>query len=447
MRNIIGRHRLRAVAVAAAVLTLLATPSAGTTQNAGTTHNHDAHTEEILDCQPEEGLPVVTLEGLTTTLPQPPPRVPPGNGTGEPGTGAEERIQFVLDLGDVPAGTTATVTAVMSWSIEAHDWDLRMEDAAATVLDQSLDGQPTGKPPVEQVTGYERPHCAVFTLVSINCCLAVPTPEAVDSLDTVISVTNVGPPPAISLDECHMTLHLFRDSAERLSAWIPDGYMTFGTVLGRPDQAWLAFWFYSCRDVAIDGGASRATNLSLVSVVVSNPPGQLGGRPLYDPSDIHAPINFDHYLVWAHTDNNKLAKLLEGVGMPVERVQSIDFERPNKFDAFTSVVSSDGSYSSSMSGHHDDGLHYHDNSFWYDDARLGESQLRIQIGSPQQPIADDWSCKGFEFVEDPTVPPCSDVSAEPGSAVESLLGGSTRDDSAAFNHLEFDASASLISYG
>jgi hypothetical protein len=160
-----------------------------------------------------------------------------------------------------------------------------------------------------------------------------------------------------------------------------------------------------------------------------------------------APVDADHYLVWAHTDNGKLAKHLERVGMPVERVRSIEFRRPNKFDAFTSVVSSDGSYSASMSGHIDDFPHYHDNSFWHDNVRLGESQLRIQIGSPENPIADDWSCKGFTLVEDPTVPPCSRVSADPGSAIEGFLGGSTRDDSAAFNHLQLDASASLISHG
>ena len=382
---------------------------------------HSATAKETLDCHPEEGVQVVTLEGLTTTLPQ--PTTPD----------SEERTQFLLDLGDVPAGTTATVTAIMSWTM-ASDWDLRMEDGAGTFLGQSTDIQPY-KPPVERVTGLERPHCGVFTLVSINACCrpAVPTPEDVDSLDTVISVTSVGPPPAISLDDCHMTMHLFRDSAERLSAWIPDEsrFTTAGTNPQRPDQAWLAFWFYSCGEVAIDGSGSRATNLSLVGVVVN---------------DV-APVDFDHYLVSAHTDNSKLAKHLESVGMPVERVRSIEFERPNEFDAFSSVVSSDGSYSSSMSGHIDDTVHYHDNSFWYDDELLGESQLRIQIGSPAHPIADDWTCKGFRYVDDPTAPPCSRVSAEPGSAVGSLLGGSTRDDSAAFNHLEFDASAAIVSYG
>jgi len=430
--------------VVVVLLTTVVQPAAHGNTKDHEGHHHGAHdtrapgaAKEILDCQPEEGVQVVTLEGLTTTLPQPQP---------QPLSDSEERTQFVLDLGDVPAGTTATVTAVMSWTIEANDWGLSMEDAAETVLDESLDTQP-GDRPVEQVSGFERPHCGVFTLVSINhCCRpAVPTPEAVDSLDTVISVTSVKPT-AISLDDCYMTLHLFRDSAERLSAWIPDGYTTTGTVDLRPDQAWLTFWFYSCRDVAIDGGASRATNLSLVSVVVRKHAGC--PWPYCDPRG-DVPVDFEHYLVSAHTDNGKLAKHLEGVGMPVERVQSIEFQRPNEFDAFTSVVSSAGSYSSSMSGHHDDGLHYHDNSFWYDDAHFGESQLRIQIGSPEHLISDDWSCNGFnpDPVQDPTVPPCSRVSAEPGSAIESLLGGSTRESSEAFNHLKFDASASLISHG
>jgi hypothetical protein len=405
-----------------------------------TTMVHPAAAQESVDCQPEEGLPVVTLEGLTTTLPQPMPAV------------AEERTQFVLDLGKVTVGTTATVTAKMSWSIEANDWDLRMEDAAGTEIDRSLDLQP-GNPPVEQVSGFELRHCGVFTLVSINAMHAVPTPEAVDSLDTLISVTNVGPPPAISLDDCYMTLHLFRDSAERLSAWIPERtrYTTTGTVPGRPDQAFLAIWFYSCQDLAIDGGPSRATNLSLVSLVVNKSKGDRPWDPLVfgalSGRSYSAPVDADHYLVWAHTDNGKLARHLGRVGMPVERVRSIEFQRPNEFDAFTSVVSSQGSYSSSMSGHIDDFPHYHDNSFWHDHARLGESRLRIQIGSPERMIADDWSCKGFALVEDPTVPPCSRVSAEPGSAIESLLGGETRDDSAAFNHLQLDASGSLISYG
>lgn len=414
-RKLVRARTLRGLVVVA-LLTAIVAPAA-----------QPAAARQALDCQPEEGLPVVTVEGLTTTLPQP----LPSSGLDHAG----ERTQFVLDLGEVPAGTTATVTAVMSWTIEANDWDLTMEDAAGTVLGRSWDLQPFN-PPVEQVSGYERPHCGVFTLVSINCCPAVPTPEAVDSLDTVISVTSVGSPPAISLDDCHMTLHLFRDSAERLSAWIPDRYTTIGTVAGRPDQAFLAFWFYSCRDVAIDG-RSRATNLSLVSVVVK----RAGALPRYDLlGDI--PVDFDHYLVWAHTDNKKLAKRLEDVGMPVERVRSIEFQRPNDFDAFSSVVSSEGSYSAAMSGHHDDFPHWHDNSFWHHDASLGESQLQIFIGS-----ADDWSCNGFRYEGSPTVPPCGRVSAEPGSAIESLLGGPTRDSSEAFNHIEFDATAALISHG
>lgn len=101
-------------------------------------------------------------------------------------------------------------------------------------------------------------------------------------------------------------------------------------------------------------------------------------------------------------------------------------------------------YSSSVTGTVDDTLRHHDNSFWHYDARRGESQLRIQIGSPEHPMADDWACKPFFAPEIP--PACSRVSVQTGSEIERLLGASARDDPAAFNHLEFNAIASLLSY-
>jgi hypothetical protein len=249
---------------------------------------------------------------------------------------------------------------------------------------------------------------------------------------------------AISMSGCFMTLHLFKDSAERLGKWVPDPnrYKVTGTVPGQPDQAWLTFWFYSCRDLAINGGRSRPANLSLVAVVVKKPEGR-GTRPWYDPL-FNAPIDFDSYLVWAHTDHEELAGRLRQVGMPVHRAREVRFERANEFEASTFVLSDAGTYSSKVMGSIDDTLHHHDNSFWHWRRPFGEAQLRIQIGSPEHPTADDRGCKDSFTIDIPIS--CSSVSAEGGSEVATLLGAPMRDDSAAFNHLEFDAVAFIRSY-
>ena len=252
--------------------------------------------------------------------------------------------------------------------------------------------------------------------------------------------------PDISMKGCHMTVHLLKDSVERLSQWVPDTdrYSIQGTVPGRLDQGFLALWLYSCRNVSLKGDDPQPAKLSLVGVVVRKPVDR-GGQTFSENPICCNPTASDHYLVGVHTDYGKLAMQLAKLGMPVDKVKQIGFDRPNNFDAFTSVVSRDGSYSTAMHGWKDDDPHFHDNSFWYNDERLGEAELRLQIGDLMHPIADDWSCKAFFFTqEDPT--PCSTVSAEHGSHFASLLGASTREDAWAANHLEFDAIGSIHSY-
>lgn len=334
-----------------------------------------------------------------------------------------------------------------------------LNDIDAYLYESNAAGEPLGNtltPPVPEgcATMSSRETCKVavesgFYLIEVEYYQALEASYiGTAELGPEAPPTPPGLAPDIAMEGCNMTVHMFKDSAARMSEWVPDTdrYSLQGTVPGRPDQAFLALWFYSCRNVSLDGGDPQPAKLSLVGVVVRKPVDRGGLSFEEDPTGFSNPTASDHYLVWAQTDYAKLATRLSKVGMPVEKVKHIEFDRPNDFDAFTSVVSKDGSYSTAMHGWKDDDPHSHDNSFWYNDPRLGEAQLRLQIGSPLDPIADDWSCKAFFFTqEDPT--PCSTVSAEQGSHVASLLGASTRDDAWAANHLEFDAIGSINSYG
>jgi hypothetical protein len=330
-----------------------------------------------------------------------------------------------------------------------------LQDIDARLYKSNASGEPMGDSLTDDcitVSASETCKVAVgpgFYLVEVEYYVALDASYiGTAELNTAAPPPPSPPTPDIAMEGCHMTVHMFKDSAERLSEWVPDTdrYSLQGTVPGRPDQAFLAFWLYSCRNVSLNGGNPHSAKLSLVGVVVRKPVDRGGLSFEEDPTGFSNPTASDHYLVWAHTDYAQLATRLSRLGMPVDKVRQIEFDRPNDFDAFTSVISRDGSYSTAMHGWKDDDPHSHDNSFWYNDRRLGEAELRLQIGSLLDPIADDWSCKAFFFTqEDPT--PCSTVSAEHGSHVASLLGASTRDDAWAANHLEFDAIGSINSYG
>lgn len=133
----------------------------------------------VQECEIPEGMPVLR-EGITeTTLPQ-----PFGFETGE-------SVEWVLDLGDVPAGTTATLAVHEEWQILANDWELEVTTGAAS--GESSRWQPV-QSAEENVTLQKVKHCVTVVVTSVNH-QSVATGD-LDPLNTTLTVSNIKIPAA-----------------------------------------------------------------------------------------------------------------------------------------------------------------------------------------------------------------------------------------------------------
>ncbi len=152
-----------------------------------------AQTAPVLECNVPEGTPVLGEGTTQTTLPQ-----PPGDST-EPVNRPRESVKWVLDLGDVPAGTTATLAVHEEWQIRTNNWDLLVTAGKARGF--SWNNQPV-MAPEENVTLTEVQHCVTVEVTSYNnCtlwvigpCLGAVAAGDLDPLETTLTVSNIRQP-------------------------------------------------------------------------------------------------------------------------------------------------------------------------------------------------------------------------------------------------------------
>jgi hypothetical protein len=200
----------------------------------------------------------------------------------------------------------------------------------------------------------------------------------------------------VQLAGCHMTVHLFAFDPMRIRALVPARYQ-LGTYASG-NRATLAFWVVACRSIRVGTRPARPGALSLVGAQVRSP---------LAPQGPAGPAAFDHYLLFAHSDDRELVRALRAGGLPADLVRGIRFTR--RRTALAGVPWRRGAYEVTVRGYGYDPPHDHDNSYWHD-GRAGTSRLEVRFYH-----ATDRSCAE-----------CRDasVSARPGSPIAGLLGAS-----------------------
>lgn len=157
------RHALTATAVAA--LAALSALPAG------------AESDPVACAAPGDGVTVVTVDDYTGTIAAP---LLADDVT-------EQRFQ--LDLSPATLQQRAPVSADLSWTIAANDFDLAVLDADGNELGISEGFQPLD-PATESVSAGKLAHCSEFTVRVINY-QAVGVPAPVDTLDLSLTVGRV----------------------------------------------------------------------------------------------------------------------------------------------------------------------------------------------------------------------------------------------------------------
>lgn len=217
----------------------------------------------------------------------------------------------------------------------------------------------------------------------------------------------------IKLRDCYETVHFMKEpDAQRIAAYLPDGYRLGITLPFGPDAASIAPWIFVCDAVEIDGRSAGAAMLSLIAIQIDD-----GAARMLTPS-----THWDNYTVWTHTNNPHLAKVLRAGGFSVDLVDEMEFER-------TQAAGFEGAELTTVDvpwgpspyevmvdpTHHTDTPHTHGLTFQHGPVDQ-KSVLRVDV----PPVAHDWLCTTA------VTPDCATVAAtKVGSAVHAFFGDAT----------------------
>jgi hypothetical protein len=389
MRNILGRHRLQAVAVAAVALTLLATPSAGTTQNTGTTHNHDAHvhsanaTAHAHSDQPHHTAtlnranPTFTWEGSGSGAPDPSHflfgQSPPVRCTGTPFS-CEHILLLVARAGEL----TLTLNGTDDGDVSDPTGEICGDEPCGSVKDidgylykSNAAGERVGHTLTRDcVTGSSSETCKVaagpgFYLVEVEHAIALEA-HYIGTLELAVAPGRpAAQPQMVTIDDCNFTLYYFKDSAERLQALVPPGYRVapYSSYVAGHDEgsplvttegsATIAAAAYDCDRIDVPGSSPSPGIFTVLSVLVHPRDGTT-----------ESPATADYYVLWVHANNPQLVELLTSRGMPAHLVPGMVFEKPLQSLAVrVDVPWSPSPYELATTGFEQDGFHAHDNTF------------------------------------------------------------------------------------
>jgi hypothetical protein len=215
------------------------------------------------------------------------------------------------------------------------------------------------------------------------------------------------PATQVRLAGCFMTVEVFPMDRAPLRALVPARY-ALGSYAGA-DRATLVFWVIACDSARVGTLRPRPAILSLVGVQVKSP---------LHPSSPAGPGNFDHYLLFAHTNDRTLAHLLRRGGVPAGYVAGMHFARGRA--TTTGVPWRRGPYAETVRASVSQPAHDHDNSYWRE-ASGGAVRLRIRFRG-----ATDRACGQCSG---------SGISADPRSPLARILpGGELVGPFVAFDH-------------
>jgi hypothetical protein len=216
----------------------------------------------------------------------------------------------------------------------------------------------------------------------------------------------------LGLADCRLTIHFLKESdGQRMyeEGWLPEGH-TLGTFLPYgPGSASLSIWVFACEDVDIDGTPAGPAMLSLTGIQVED---RLA-HSVY-------PTHWDNYLVWAHTNNAALERVLRAAELPAFMVPRMQFSWRVEGDRTTANVPWGKSpYELSVAGSISDAPHVHDNTFQHGAGPSVGPRLELLI-DPLVPR--DQLCQNVDL---DIAPKCMSVSTEPGSQMQTFLGTAT----------------------
>jgi hypothetical protein len=222
-----------------------------------------------------------------------------------------------------------------------------------------------------------------------------------------MSVQTVSGSGRVALAGCYMTLDVFGVDRAHIRAFVPARYR-LGSYAGA-GRASLAFWVIACDSIRVGMQRPRPGVLSLIGAQIRSP---------VNPLATVAPAVFDHYLLFAHSNDKQLVARLRSVGLPADWVPGMRFRRQRT--AVASVAWKAGPYEVRVHGYGAEAPHDHDNSYWHDGPG-GTSRLELRFSR-----ATDRGCAH-----------CSDagVFTTSPSPIARLLGAaSLTNPNAAFDH-------------
>lgn len=243
----------------------------------------------------------------------------------------------------------------------------------------------------------------------------------------------------LDLQGCYLSVLQFDDDAERLRPYVPAAYtlsapisilVTNGTPQAAEGAAFMT-WAVSCDGVRVDGESVGAATIALVGVVIEKPDVELVG--------LEGPAGFDHYVIAASADNEKLAHALSKAGLPAKHSPGLTFERQT--DALgtpsttTTVPGPHGLTFAVPAPPVNDTVreHVHSNSFWYGPDPATAAELELSMW------ARDWFCSGSA---------CGSASAPAGHELAAFLGSQHRADASfGADHVKIDTIAATVRAG
>lgn len=214
----------------------------------------------------------------------------------------------------------------------------------------------------------------------------------------------------IGLGDCRLTVQFLEESdGQRMyrEGWLPKAQTLAEGFAYGPGSASLLVWVFACEHVSINGARAGAAMLSLTGIQIED-----------DLVRSHsAATHWDTYLVWAHTDNAALAKVLRSAKLPAFTVPHMRFNwRANGDTTTVTVPWSKSPYELSVKGRVPDAPHLHDNTFQHG-AQPGVGPRLELVIDPLVPR--DKSCLPQVMAD------CTNVSTKRGGRMGKFLGSAT----------------------
>lgn len=230
----------------------------------------------------------------------------------------------------------------------------------------------------------------------------------------------------ITFRQCEFLLNEIIDGYDHLDSFVPETFQTAQDY--GPGLASLGIWTWSCEEITLPNKVVRDVTMTMVSVHIV-PPGADEVGPLYPGADhVVGYLAQWHYAVVAgFTNSGELAALIKSAGLPFEKADVThekalgDFEPIGIRHTSLKIEAAKEHFGVELDNYGHIGEHFHDQSFWGDNAADGVGELHYEVVD----VTDAFCSR--EVV-------CTSVWADSGTLVAEMLRGTERTDAASYDH-------------